>query len=320
MPLPRKNAGDQSGMTGEAVFVCMMRAIATNTAARGLNDDAAVITLGSETLIVTHDMMVESVHWLPDANPADVAWKLVATNLSDLAAKGAKPIGVMLGYMLGNDAWDRDFAAGLGDALAHYDVALLGGDTTKAAGKLDARSIGMTAIGLAGSMPVPARSGAQAGDVLYVTGYLGDAKAGYDHAIADRAGPESILSAFNRPTALIAAGQLLAPMVNAMMDVSDGLFLDASRMANASGLSLNIDLDAIPLSADYVGIYGDSRDARLIAASWGDDYQLLFAGAPDAEWPVPTTAIGLFSKGNGLSLTDAGVQIDLPVRLGFQHD
>jgi thiamine-monophosphate kinase len=306
-------------MTSESSFIALMRQIATDPAARGLNDDAAVIALGNETLIITHDMMVESVHWLPDANPADVAWKLVATNLSDLAAKGAKPIGVMLGYMLGDDDWDWAFAAGLGEALEHYAVPLLGGDTTRAAGKLDARSIGMTAIGMATTATVPSRSGAQSGDVLYVTGNLGDAYAGYELARQGKIGPEILLNAFNRPTPMIASGQALAPIAHAMMDISDGLLLDASRMAEASKLRVEIDLATLPLSADYIALHNDNRESRMIAASWGDDYQLLFAAPANAKLPVLAHAVGRFAQGTGLALTENGNSIALPDRLGFEH-
>ena len=154
--------------------------MATDPSARGLLDDTAVIALGTETLILTHDMMAEDVHWLPTADAADVAWKLVSANLSDLAAKGAQPLGVLLGFMLGDDKWDRRFAEGLQAALAHYGVPLLGGDTVSNRG--DKRTLGMTAIGAASFTPVPARSGAQPGDVLYVTGTLGDALAGFEMA------------------------------------------------------------------------------------------------------------------------------------------
>ncbi len=297
----------------------MMRGIATGPAARGLMDDAAVIAVGTETLIITHDMMVEAVHWLPDANPADVAWKLVAANLSDLAAKGARPIGAMLGYMLSDDAWDTQFAEGMSEVLAHYDVPLLGGDTVKANGKLDARSMGMTALGLATSAIVPARDGAQDGDALYVTGTLGDAKGGYDLARQGHSEPAILLSAFNRPSALLAQGEALAASVHAMMDISDGLFLDAQRMASASNLRVTIDIALIPLSAEYVSLYGDNMDSRLDAASWGDDYQLLFACAEDLDIPVPANKVGYFTNGCGLTLVDGEIRLDLPTSLGFEH-
>ncbi|MEP7350000.1 MAG: thiamine-phosphate kinase [Sphingorhabdus sp.] len=304
-------------MTTESAFISLMRAIAVNPAARGLQDDAAVLEIGSEALVLTHDMMVEGIHWLRAADPADVAWKLVAVNLSDLAAKGARPVAVLLGFMLGNDDWDRRFAEGLQQVLATYDVPLLGGDTV--GGKGAGRSLGLTAMGAATHRPVPSRSGAMPGDALYVTGTLGDAAAGHDLTLAGTGGAAALCDAFNRPKPLLTEGQKLAPHVHAMMDVSDGLLLDANRMAQASGLAIAIDLSAIPLSQAYIAQCGDTRESRLRATSWGDDYQLLFAGPADASWPVPATAVGRFSAGQGLSLNDAGQPIELPVTLGHEH-
>ena len=101
----------------EAAFIESLRALATHPAARGLLDDAAVLDVAGRSLVLTHDMLVEGVHYLPGDPPGDVAWKLLAVNLSDLAAKGARPLGVLLGYSLGDDAWDEAFVAGLGTAL-----------------------------------------------------------------------------------------------------------------------------------------------------------------------------------------------------------
>ena len=304
-------------MTSESSFIALMRSMATDPSARGLLDDATVIALGAETLILTHDMMAEDVHWLPTADAADVAWKLVSANLSDLAAKGAHPLGVLLGFMLGDDAWDRRFATGLQAALAHYDVPLLGGDTVSNRG--DKRALGLTAIGAASFMPVPSRSGAQPGDVSYVTGTLGDALAGFEMAEVGLKGATSLMSAYHRPVARLTEGKALASLVTAMMDVSDGLLLDAERMATASKVKITIDLASIPLSAPYRQQRGDSIDSRLQAASWGDDYQLLFTAPPALELPIPATAVGHVTSGSGLALTDAGTPIPLPATLGYQH-
>ncbi len=295
----------------------MMRAMARDPAARGLMDDTAVIELGSETLILTHDMMAEDVHWLPKADPADVAWKLVSVNLSDLAAKGARPLGVLLGFMLGDGDWDRRFAEGLERALAHYAVPLLGGDTVSNKG--DKRAVGLTAIGAATHRPVPARGGARAGDVLYVTGTLGDALAGFELAEAGLEGVDELSAAFHRPVARLSDGQSLAPLATAMMDVSDGLLLDTERMAAASKVEIRINIDAIPLSAAYRAMRGDSLDSRLQAASWGDDYQLLFTAPADATLPAAATAIGRVNDGSGLALFEANARIPLPPSLGYQH-
>ncbi|QYU68124.1 thiamine-phosphate kinase [Leptolyngbya sp. 15MV] len=131
-------------------------------------DDCAVLELGGETLVLTHDTMVEGVHVLPGQDMADVAWKLVAVNLSDLAAKGAEPVGVLLGHMLGED--DARFVEGLREVLDAYDVPLLGGDTVRGSGP---RAWGLTAIGRATCAPVPSRGGAMPGDALYLTGPVG---------------------------------------------------------------------------------------------------------------------------------------------------
>ena len=164
-------------MSGEAAFIAALRDLATNPAARGLADDCAVLDFGGETLILTHDMMVEGVHWLPGQDPADVAWKLVATNLSDLASKGAEPIGVLLGYSLGGN--DARFVEGLREVLEAFSVPLLGGDTV-GGGAVQAH--GLTALGRATCRPVPSRGGSRAGDAVWLTGTVGAAMLGFDRS------------------------------------------------------------------------------------------------------------------------------------------
>lgn len=268
-------------------------------------------------LVLTHDMIVEGVHFLPGDPPADIAWKLVAVNLSDLAAKGAAPLGMLLGYSLGSGAWNRAFVDGLRQAIDAFGVPLLGGDTVAVPPNAP-RSFGLTAIGRAPEGGAPARSGACAGDALFVTGTIGDAGLGLELARTGENGTAPV-RAYRRPMPLLAEGCALAPQVHAMMDVSDGLLIDAARMAAASGLAVAIDIDAIPLSTDYRGRRGEDRAARLAAATAGDDYQLLFAAPVDAPLPVSATRIGAFTGGHGLSLRDAAGEIAPPERLGYQH-
>ncbi len=154
----------------EADFIAALRTLAPAPAARGLADDAAVLDFGDEALVLTHDSMVEGRHWLPGQDMADVAWKLVAVNLSDLAAKGAEPLGVLVGHTLGEG--DARFIEGLGEVLNHYRVPLLGGDTVAGDGP---RTLGCTAIGRATHRPVPSRSGARPGDAIWITGALATA-------------------------------------------------------------------------------------------------------------------------------------------------
>ena len=296
----------------ESEFLAALRTLPLHPAARGLRDDTALLDV-TGPVVLTSDTMVEGVHFLPTDPAEDVAWKLGAVNLSDLAAKGALPLGIMLNYTLaGDSAWDAAFIAG----LRQLDCNVIGGDTVSLPAGAP-RVLTLTAIGV--DAAAPPRSGARAGDNLYVTGTIGDAGAGL--AIAQGAwGPNELLAAYRRPMPRIGDGRALAPHVHAMMDVSDGLLLDAARMAEASGLAVAIDLAAVPLSDAYRRFAGDSRDARIAAATAGDDYQLLFAAAAGFEPPVPATRIGSFAAGTGLTLHDGTDPVPLPPRLGFEHD
>ncbi|MEK6636550.1 MAG: thiamine-phosphate kinase [Pseudomonadota bacterium] len=302
-------------MSAELGFIDLLRGFATHPAARGLNDDTAVLEIGGARLILTHDTLVEGVHYLHSDPPESVAWKLLAVNLSDLAAKGGSPRGAMMSYTLCGDAdWDARFAAGLGAAFAHFDVPLLGGDTVSA----PSRVLGLTVIGEANG-PVPMRSGAHPGDALFVTGVIGDAGLGLEIAQGLQ-GDATLLAAYRTPQPQLGAGALLAPVVTAMMDVSDGLLIDAGRLAAASRLCAMIDLDAVPLSAPFRQYAGETREARLHAVAAGDDYQLLFTSAlPLPPLPVPVTRIGKMIVGEGLILTDQEGSVPLPEKLGWLH-
>lgn len=244
--------------------------------------------------------MAEGVHYLPEQDPADVAWKLVATNLSDLAAKGAEPLGLLLSYRFGGD--DARFLVGLREVLEHYRVPLLGGDTIGGAGS---QVLGLTALGRATHRPVPGRSGARPEDALYVTGPLGAAMMGFE-ALKSGLGDSS---AYRRPAALLSQGRALAPLVTAMMDVSDGLLIDAARMADASGLTFEIDRMAVPIAAPE-----PRRDQAL---RWGDDYQLLFTAPAGVVLPIAAHRIGTArQRGQAAILLDGEVPAG---SLGYQH-
>jgi thiamine-monophosphate kinase len=289
-------------VTTELAFIEALRRLASHPGARGFDDDCAVIEIGGEALVLTHDMMVEGVHYLSGQDPADVAWKLVATNMSDVAAKGAEPVGVLLGYMLGAD--DARFLVGLEEALAHSGAPLLGGDTVSARGP---QALGLTAIGRATHLPVPSRGGASAGEALWITGAVGAAMMGLE---ALRAGAGDSL-AYRRPAALLAEGRALAPQVTAMMDVSDGLLLDAARLARASRATIAIDSSTVPIAAP--------EHRRHDALRWGDDYQLLFTLPGGTEPAVPAHRIGLVQPPAGSPLLLDGVPLDEDNGLGFQH-
>jgi thiamine-monophosphate kinase len=289
-------------VTTELAFIEALRRIATHPGARGLDDDCAVIEFGGEALILTHDAMAEGVHFLPEQDPADVAWKLVASNMSDLAAKGAEPIGVLLGYAFGKD--DTRFLEGLEHALSHYRAPLLGGDTIAAPG---GQVLGLTAIGRATHRPVPSRAGASAGEALWITGSVGAAMMGFE-ALRSGSGDST---AYRRPPALLAEGQALAPHVSAMMDVSDGLLLDAARLARASKVTITIDSTTVPIAAP--------EDRRADALHWGDDYQLLFTMSPDVTPTVPAHRIGTVLPAGSAPVILDGTPLSEEDGLGYQH-
>jgi len=310
----------------EADFIAALRGLAIDPAARGLFDDAAVLP-GRGDLVLTHDVLVEGVHFLP-ADPAeDVAWKLLAVNLSDLAGKGATPRGVLLGYVLrGDSEWDRAFLRGLGVALDRFEVSLLGGDTV-AYGQ-GPRVLSLTAIGDAPPTGAPSRSGACVGDGIWVSGTIGDAGAGLRIARDGIRGDPFLLERYRRPVPRLALGAAVAAHVSAMMDVSDGMLIDLSRLVGASGVKAALDLEAVPLSAAFRDMEGGGRQARLAAASAGDDYELLLtapAGSADALQAAARAAgaslsrIGAIEDGGGLDLFDAAGAIPLPARLGYEH-
>ena len=308
-------------MRDEQRLIDALRDLARHPAARDLRDDAAVLAapLGRD-LVLTHDMLVEGVHYLPGDPPGDVAWKLLAVNLSVLAAKGAEPLGVLMGYGLtGRRDWDDAFVAGLGRALDHFGVPLLGGDTV-AQPPGNARVLGLTAIAQVTPRSAPDRRGAREGDLLFVTGPIGDAGLGLRIARCEIEGPRRLLKAYRLPMPRLAEGRALAPIAHAMADISDGLLIDAHRIADASGLAVVLDLDAVPLSAEARG-HGEDRAARLAASTAGDDYQLLCAVPPAMRDAAAAIAveIGRFEKGDGITVHDRDGAVPLPSSLGWEH-
>ncbi|HEY6049423.1 MAG TPA: thiamine-phosphate kinase [Sphingomicrobium sp.] len=309
-------------MIRERELIARLRRIATAPEARGLLDDAAVL----DGLVITHDSIAEGVHFLPFDPPASVGWKLVAVNLSDLAAKGAAPRAALLSLTIcGDGQWEEQFLSGVEAACESYGLSLIGGDTI-ALPESAPRVLGMTAIGSA-SESVPHRSGASAGDALWLVGTVGDAALGLAQLLEDSRATGTLVDIYRRPVPQIEAGRALVAHAHAMMDVSDGLLLDALRMAEASGLTAAIDLDALPLSSAFVAERGQALDARLFAASGGDDYALLAALPPKfdaARLSLPKgtriSRIGTLAAGEPtLSLTSGGGPVAMPETLGFEH-
>lgn len=290
--------------------------LAHEPGARGLLDDVSILAARSE-IAVTADAIVEGVHFLPD-DPLDlVARKALRVNLSDLAAKGARPLGYLLTLMWPDTRPAEEIlqiAAGLAVDQALFDVSLLGGDTVRTPGPL---TVAITAFGRLDG-PAPSRAGAQEGDGVWVSGTIGDGALGLRAARG-----ESDVSAELRD-ALAARYRLPNPrldlraavaMASASMDISDGLAGDAGKIAAASGVRLDLQSAAIPLSPaarEWLVAYPD--DARLIHG--GDDYELLLTAPPDAAAALSAlglTKIGTVTAGAGVTL-DGG-----PAPQGFVH-
>lgn len=306
----------------ESEAIEQLRRIATDPGARGLRDDAAVL----DGFVITHDSIAEGVHFFPFDPPASVGWKLVTVNLSDLAAKGAVPAGALMSLTIrGDGPWESAFIDGVAAACESYGLPLLGGDTIALPSGAP-RVLGLTAFGRAGKR-TPGRDGGQSGDRLWLVGTVGDSALGLAELRRNEGAQGPLVDIYRRPVPLLAAGQALAPHANAMMDVSDGLLLDASRIAAASGCSATIDLALVPLSAAFVAERGSSLGARLFAATGGDDYALLAALPQDVDalsLPLPSgtriAAIGTLAAGTeSLRLVNGGDAVELPETLGHEH-
>jgi thiamine-monophosphate kinase len=214
---------------------------------------------------------------------------------------------------------------GIEAACESYGLPLLGGDTI-ALPAASPRVLGLTVLGRAGPREPP-RSGGRPGNSLWLIGTVGDAAAGLDQLRADGKAEGPLVDIYRRPVPQLEAGRSLAPLANAMMDISDGLLIDALRMAEASDCAMVIDLDRLSLSSAFVAERGQGLRARLFAATGGDDYALLAALPADVE-PVTLSLpkrtrierIGSLVAGKAsLSLTYAGEPVELPERLGFEH-
>lgn len=293
-----------------------------------LLDDAAVIRpREGHDLVVTKDAMVAGVHFLPDDPLDTVARKLLAVNLSDLAAKGAEPIGYFLSV-----AWPKDtpwpakvlFTEGLARAGRDWRLPLLGGDTVSTPGPLTLTATLMGEVPAGGMI---LRRTARPGDLLMVSGPIGDGWLGLQAARGLTPDPDGALAArYRTPTPRLDLIGTLRQFARASADVSDGLLADAGRIAIASGLAVDVALDRMPLSAEAAAWLAEQPDdvaARLSLATGGDDYQIVCAVDP-AERPAlqaaeaGLTTVGRFRSGQGVTAGHNGARVDL-ARLGWVH-
>jgi thiamine-monophosphate kinase len=253
-----------------------------------LKDDAAVIeTPPGCDLVVTMDALVAGVHFLNDDSPADIAWKALAVNVSDLAAKGATPLAYSLALALPpppSAEFLADFASGLAEAQAAFGILLSGGDTTSARG--DALTIAVTAFGTVPHGRTIRRGGARAGDSLYVSGTIGDAALGLKLRRGDAdagawpvgdAEKRWLVQRYLRPQPRIRLAPALLAHASAAMDISDGLAIDCRRLCAAAGLAATIEAARVPLSDAASAVLAAAPGLIRTALTGGDDYEVLFA-------------------------------------------
>jgi len=263
-----------------------------------IGDDAALL---APDLVVSTDLLVEDVHVRRATSaPADIGWKALAAAVSDLAAMGAEPVGAVIGLALGED-WTADEAVAVYEGVAACAAAcscpVVGGDVSRA-------PVLMLAVTVLGRASEPAtRTGARPGDVLAVTGTLGGSEAGrlvLEGAVPPPPDEGALAERHRRPRPRLAEGRALAGVVHAMLDLSDGIASDARRLAEASGVSIDVDLAALPVQPGVAAVARAlGREPGAFAATGGEDYELLVAleGGAVAQAGVPLTVIGRVAAG-----------------------
>jgi thiamine-monophosphate kinase len=296
-------SSDEHGSAEDRLIARFFKPLATHPGALGLTDDAAILTPppGCD-LVFTTDAISAGTHFLPDDPPGQLARKALRTNLSDLAAKGAKPLGFLISLALWKDtseSWLSSFATGLKDDADKYGCALLGGDTDRTSGPLT------ISIAMLGSLPTGTmvkRAGARAGDAIMVTGTIGDAALG----VKLRRGAawkvplearEYLLSRYLLPQPRVALADVLRQYASAAMDISDGLAGDLAKLCRVSRVSASVKASGLPLSDAAQTVLSSEPDQLETIVSGGDDYEILCT--------VPTAKLGAFKS----AAVAAGVQV-----------
>ncbi|BDU15528.1 thiamine-phosphate kinase [Lysobacter auxotrophicus] len=291
----------------------------------GIGDDAALLQVpAGRWLVVAADTLNAGVHFPEDTAPADVGWKSLAVNLSDLAAMGAEPAWCTLSLSLpGGDAhWVDGFLDGFLELAHAHRVALVGGDTTR--GPL---SISVTVHGFVAPNRALRREAACVGDDVWVSGTLGDAAGALAQWRAGSLRDAFLRARLDRPTPRLALGAALADVANACIDVSDGLLADLAHVARASGVGARVELDRLPAS-DALRAAFDDATRHAWQATGGDDYELCFTAASQMreeieriarETGTPVARIGRIEAGEGVRAVDALGAPWESAQVGYQH-
>ncbi|HVF18298.1 MAG TPA: thiamine-phosphate kinase [Steroidobacteraceae bacterium] len=289
----------------------------------GIGDDAAVLdTRIDRKLVIAVDTIVEGAHFPLETKAADIGYRALAVNLSDMAAMGAEPSWFTLSLSLptSDERWVEQFAAGLFELAQTHDVALVGGDTVKGP-----RVITIQIAGWVEADRWLTRSGARPGDLVVVSGHPGEAAGGLavlQQSLSSSPAAGRLQQRFLRPTPRVKLGRQLRQFATAAMDVSDGLLTDLDKLCAASQCGASIDVDALPISADLRATF-DEDTCLDYALAGGDDYELLFT-IPRESLPrlssldVTCTAIGEITASAGVVCRRAGVPVAIK-RRGYDH-
>ena len=306
--------------------------------ALGLKDDCALFSPpDGHDLVLTMDAVAAGVHFFADDAAADIAWKALAVNVSDLAGKGAKPVCYLLSAAFPEEPqrdWLLAFSNGLRAAHDCFGIDLAGGDTDRRPGPL---SFTITAIGTVPKGEMVPRAGARPGDALYVTGVLGSGALGLALRRGDQvaldlpldgAARSRILGRYLRPEPRLAIGDVLRRHARAAMDVSDGLLKDLGRLARASGVAARIEAAALPLDSALVSLVSERPFLLESALVGGDDYEILAAVPADRAQAfesaalatgTPVARIGNITEGSGVIVLDPRGEALTFSRTGWDH-
>lgn len=308
---------------------------AQSPGALGLQDDVCTIAAPpGHDLVLTVDALTANIHFLRDDPPGLIARKMLRVNLSDLAGKGAKPLGYLMTTAFDpatDEAWVARFVEGLALDQAEFGLALLGGDTTATPGPL---SLTATLIGTVPSGSALRRNGARPGDRILVTGTIGDGHFGLAASRGELDLPREHLDfltgRYRLPLPRVALGCALIEhgLGRAGMDISDGLAADLRHLCEASDCGARVATPAVPLSAGVAELLAETPDLLLSAIGGGDDYELLLAAPPEQvpaiqelgrKSATPITEIGVFTTGKDVIFHDSdGRVVNLP-KAGFTH-
>jgi thiamine-monophosphate kinase len=296
---------------GEADLIARYFAPLAGPAGLELHDDAALMRpLPGEDLVLTVDALVAGVHFLADDPPGAIARKALRVNLSDLAAKGARPLGFLLTLALPSDwrdDWLAAFAEGLGADVLAFKCPLIGGDTVSTPGPM---TLSVTAIGSVAQGRMAKRTGVKAGDRLYVTGTIGDAAIGLKVRLGQspdisQADKTFLLERYLTPEPRLALVDAMAAHANGGMDVSDGFVGDLTKMLDVSGVSARVPIYRLPLSPAARAAIGADPDLFEVATTGGDDYELLASASP-----ASASAFEAAAAAAGVPLTFVGEAVE----------